>query len=205
MVRQTDRKTLTTNPAPSDLNNTFTFPPFAGLPPEYDADEIHCSPTPTRLQRHWCFLGKIISSTVLVRLTLEVEDKEGNRILVAFHTDDRGASFRERCKAGRTVAVLYAVQHTFSFSPPGLRLEEDVHIRVFPCSLDEMLGMSRKLFERGSEKRCEACGKADASVKTCSNCKNQRYCSEVRFSILRESALDNQIVKGMPGERLAKT
>lgn len=161
---------------PSDLNNPVTFPTFWGLPSEYEINDTYLYSTKPR--KHWCFLGKIISSSVLVRLALEVEDKEGHRLLVAFHTDDRGAAFLDQCKEGHTIAVLYATQHTFAFSPPGLRLEQDVHVKIFPYSLNEMLEASSELFEKGMAKRCDGCDKTDTPLKKCSACNGAWYCSK---------------------------
>ncbi|KAG6336240.1 hypothetical protein ID866_2859 [Astraeus odoratus] len=160
----------------TDLNSPIAFPPFRALPKEYDLSETY-SPS-SKPQRHWCFLGQIVSSSVLVRLMLEVEDREGNRVLVAFHTDDRGAMIRDLCKRGHTIAVLYATQHTFAFSPPGLRLEEDVHIKIFPYPLHQMLEVSGELCDKAKGKRCDTCGTMDASLKLCTACKGAWYCSK---------------------------
>ncbi|KAI6112463.1 hypothetical protein EDD16DRAFT_1166385 [Pisolithus croceorrhizus] len=167
--------------APSDLNNSLTFPTFWDLPSEYETSDTCLYSTKPR--KHWCFLGKIVSSSFLVRVALEVEDKEGHRLLVAFHTDDRGVAFKDQCKEGHTIAVLYATQHTFAFSPPGLRLEQDAHVKVFPYSLDEMLDASRELFEKGMGKRCEGCDKTDAPLKKCSACNGAWYCSRASRSM----------------------
>jgi len=168
-------------PPPSDLNNAQTFPAFWDLPPEHEISETYLSSTKSR--KHWCFLGNIISSNLLVRLTLEVEDKAGQRLHVAFHTDDRGAAFRDLCLRGHTIAVLYATQHTFAFSPPGLRLEDNAHIKVVPYSLDQLLEASGELFDSGMGKRCEVCRMAEASLKKCAGCKNTWYCSKASQTV----------------------
>ena len=111
----------------SNLNNPHTFPAFFNLPSEYDINDTYFSSAKPR--KHWCFLGQVVRSDILVRLMLQVEDKKGHEILVAFHTDDRGAMFQPLCTPGSTIAVLYATQHTFAFSPPGLRLEESVRTK----------------------------------------------------------------------------
>ena len=160
-------------PPPSDLNNAQTFPAFWDLPSEYQTDLFSTKP------KHWCFLGKIVSGGVFVRLSLEVEDKAGHRLLVAFHTKDRGAAFQHLCKPGHTIAVLYAKQHIFAFSPPGLRLEENAHIKVFPYSLNQMLKASKGLFDNWKGKICEVCRMADVSLEVyCASCKGVWYCSK---------------------------
>ncbi|KAN0100202.1 hypothetical protein V8E55_000186 [Tylopilus felleus] len=160
----------------SDLNNPNTFPAFLNLPAEYEINDTYFSSTKPR--KHWCFLGRVVSSSVMVRLTLQVEDKKGNRISIAFHTDDRGASFQAQCTPGNTIAVLYATQHTFAFIPPGLRLEEATHVKVFPHTLEAMLKTSKAIFERDRTARCEVCGRVDANVKKCARCKTAWYCSK---------------------------
>ncbi|KIK97679.1 hypothetical protein PAXRUDRAFT_824679 [Paxillus rubicundulus Ve08.2h10] len=87
----------------SDLNNPDTFPSFSNLPAEYEIRDTYLPSANPR--KHWCFLGRVVSSGVLVRLALDVEDKEGHKFLVAFHTDDRGAAFQGLCNAGSTIAV----------------------------------------------------------------------------------------------------
>lgn len=162
----------------SDLNSSHTFPTFLNLPAEYEINDAYFSSTTPR--KHWCFLGRVVNSNVqVVRLTMQVEDKKGHQILVSFHTDDRGASFQAHCTPGSTIAVLYATQHTFAFSPPGLRLEQNAHIKVFPHTLEAMLRTSKAIFERDRTAKCEVCGRMDANVKKCARCKTAWYCSKV--------------------------
>ena len=160
----------------SDLNNPNTFPSFLNLLDEHEINDTYFSSRKPR--KHWCFLGRVVSSDVLVRLMLQVEDKKGRKILVAFHTDDRGAGFQTLCTPGSTIAVLYATQHTFAFSPPGLRLEEATHIKVFPYTLEAMLRTSKAIFERDRVAKCEVCGRVDTNVKKCARCKTAWYCSK---------------------------
>ncbi|KAH7886238.1 hypothetical protein F5I97DRAFT_1235524 [Phlebopus sp. FC_14] len=159
----------------SDLNNSAIFRPFSELPSEHEFSETYLSYTKPR--KHWCFLGKIVKCNFLVRLTLDVEDKKGHRFLVAFHTDDRGAAFKAMCIPGNTIAVLYAAQHTFAFSPPGLRIEEDGRVMVFPYSLEKMLAVSNDVLQRAKAGTCETCGAVENSMKKCARCKTALYCS----------------------------
>jgi len=161
----------------SDLNDPNTFPTFPNLPAENVINDAYFSSTKPR--KHWCFLGQVVSSNVGVRLTLQVEDKKGHKILAAFYTDDRGASFQAQCTPGSTIAVLYATQHTFPFSGPGLRLEEGAHVRVFPHTLEAMLRTSKAVFETDGTAKCEVCGRVDVNMKKCARCKTAWYCSKV--------------------------
>ena len=161
----------------SDLNNLNTFPTFQNLPNEYEINDSYFSSTKPR--KHWCFLGRVVSSDVTVRLMLQVQDKKGHQFLAAFHTDDRGTALQRMCRPGSTIAVLYATQHIFAFSPPGLKLEETAHVKVLPYTLEAMLRTSKVIFEKNRVAKCEVCGKADASVKKCARCKTAWYCSKV--------------------------
>lgn len=161
----------------SDLNDPNTFPTFLSLPAEYAINDAYFSSTKPR--NHWCFLGQVVSSNVGVRLTLQVEDKKGHKTLVAFYTDDRGASFQAQCTPGSTIAVLYATQHIFPFSGSGLRLEEGAHVMVFPHTLEAMLKTSKMIFETDKTAKCEVCGRVDANMKKCARCKTAWYCSKV--------------------------
>ncbi|KAG9313942.1 hypothetical protein JVU11DRAFT_4716 [Chiua virens] len=184
----------------SDLNNSSTFPAFWDLPDEYEINDTYFSTTKPR--KHWCFLGRVVSSGVLVRLSLEVEDRKGHKILVAFHTNDRGAAFQALCTPGSTIAVLYATQHTFAFSPPGLRIEENSHVKVFPHSLEVMLRTSKKICEKDKVARCEVCGRADGNVKKCARCKTAKYCSKASpFGSVANHHSDN-LASGMPDKRM---
>ncbi|KAH0834727.1 hypothetical protein J3R83DRAFT_10278 [Lanmaoa asiatica] len=187
----------------SDLNDPNTFPTFFNLPDEYDINDAYFSSTKPR--KHWCFLGQVVSSGVFVRLMLEVEDKEGHKMLVAFHTTDRGASYQAICTPGSTIAVLYATQHAFAFSPPGLRLEDGVQIKVFPHTLKAMLKTSKAIFEGNSAAKCEVCGKADENMREkCARCKAVRYCSKAslcRSNIIADHMGDNA-TSDMPDKRM---
>jgi len=182
-ARKRRKRAAAALPPPSGPNNALTFPAFWDLPSEYEINETDLSSTKPR--KHWCFLGKIVSGGVFVRLSLEVEDKTGHRLLVAFHTNDRGAAFQHLCIPGHTIAVLHAKQHIFAFSPPGLRLEENAHIKVLPYSLDQVLKASKDLVDQGKGKRCEVCRMADVPLEEqCAGCKSVWYCSKASQTAL---------------------
>lgn len=99
----------------SNLRNPITFPLFESLPYENDIDETYYRVDfltyAFRPCRHWRFLGEIVDAMTLVRLRLQVKDKDGRLLPVYFHTDGRGALFAHQCKKGHTVAILYGQQH----------------------------------------------------------------------------------------------
>ncbi|KAF5684390.1 SET domain-containing protein [Fusarium denticulatum] len=116
------------------LRNHATFPSFTQLPNETDVDEnffktrdgVNYQP-----RRHWCFLAEIIDHVILVRLQMEVKDVAGKTISLFFYTDRRGSEIApsQLCK-GYTIAVLYAQQHAFAFSEPGVWVEDSTLVKV---------------------------------------------------------------------------
>lgn len=103
----------------ADLNDIDAFPPYCALPAGegvdpsgrfFDTSANSAIYTPVK---HWCFLGEILEVDTTLRADLTVRDRAGQKISVVFFTEDRGMGFHELLKPGNTVAVLYAVQHTF--------------------------------------------------------------------------------------------
>lgn len=105
----------------SSLRDEETFPPYPELPGDHNL--ISAS-------RHWCFLGEIITYNFFSRLVLHVHDRAGRSLLIAFYTDDAGTLMGDSCKAGHTIAVLYAQQHNFLDGSVGVRIEDIKHVRV---------------------------------------------------------------------------
>ncbi|KAM0344834.1 hypothetical protein ACHAPU_007216 [Fusarium lateritium] len=116
------------------LRKQATFPSFFGLPDENDVDEDFYQSTDGATyqpRRHWCFLAEIVDFMALVRLQMEVKDVAGNTVPLFFHTDKRGSEIPQpQIQKGYTVAILYAQQHAFAFSEPGIRLEDSTLIKV---------------------------------------------------------------------------
>ncbi|KPM46529.1 hypothetical protein AK830_g110 [Neonectria ditissima] len=121
------REEETPSGQPVGLRNQATFPSFLELPDENDVDEdfFHSSDGFSyRPRRHWCFLAEIVDFQSLVRLHMNVKDVAGNTVLLSFHTEQRGSEIEPyRICEGYTVAILYAQQHAFMFSEPGIRVE----------------------------------------------------------------------------------
>ncbi|CAG7556533.1 unnamed protein product [Fusarium equiseti] len=140
------------------FRNQVMFPSVIELPDgtemEHDFFENRDG-TNHRPRRHWCFLAEIVDFGTLVRLQMDVKDVAGQRIPIFFHTERRGSEIApSQLRKGYTIAVLYATQHAFSFSEPGIRVENPALIKTFPLSLDEMLALSDRVQIFSAETDC---------------------------------------------------
>jgi hypothetical protein len=121
------------------FRNRAKFPSFLELPDEAHVDDDFFESRDGlnyRPRRHWCFLAEIVDFMSLTRLQMEIKDVTGNTIPLFFYTDRRGSEIApsQICK-GYTIAVLYAQQHAFAFSEPGIRHEDSTLIKVCLVSL----------------------------------------------------------------------
>jgi hypothetical protein len=121
------------------FRNRAKFPSFLELPDEAHVDDHFFESRDGlnyRPRRHWCFLAEIVDFMSLTRLQMEIKDVTGNTIPLFFYTDRRGSEIApsQICK-GYTIAVLYAQQHAFAFSEPGIRHEDSTLIKVCLVSL----------------------------------------------------------------------
>lgn len=119
---------------PGVFRNQATFPSFLQLPDETDVDDDFFESRDGvnyRPRRHWCFLAEIVDFVPLFRLQMEIKDVTGKTIPLFFYTDRRGSEIApsQICK-GYTIAVLYAQQHAFAFSEPGIRHEDPTLVKV---------------------------------------------------------------------------
>ncbi|EXL42834.1 hypothetical protein FOCG_15277 [Fusarium oxysporum f. sp. radicis-lycopersici 26381] len=117
------------------LRNQVIFPSFLQLPDETDVDDDFFKSRDGvnyRPWRHWCFLAEIVDFATIVRLHMEVRDVAGMIIPLFFYTDRRGSEIdlSQLCK-GYTIAVLYAQQHAFAFSEPGIRHEDPTFFKLW--------------------------------------------------------------------------
>ncbi|EPQ52644.1 hypothetical protein GLOTRDRAFT_112038 [Gloeophyllum trabeum ATCC 11539] len=156
----------------SNLRNHLRFRPYFSLPfPGYWRED--------EMRQHWCFIGEIVQDVSLVRLSVNVRDVEGNELLVAFHTNDRGESFRARCMRGSTFVLLYAKQYNFVFGEHGFRIEEEhlPFLKVFDIPLESLLRINDKLHAGAYADQCGLCGKQGVSAR-CSGCSTVLYCGK---------------------------
>lgn len=118
----------------ANLRNLTTFPSFESAPGENDIPPDYYEQNETGVfvpNRHWCFLGEIKDLASFIRLHMEVEDVNGQRIPIFFHTDDRGAELPPMLvQKGYTVAILYAQSHWFMSGDIGIRHEAPDLIKV---------------------------------------------------------------------------
>jgi hypothetical protein len=61
----------------------------------------------------------------LVRLQMELNDTDGSKVPLFFHTDGRGGELTAaHVQKGYTIAILYAQCHTFLYGRAGIRHED---------------------------------------------------------------------------------
>jgi hypothetical protein len=171
---------------PTNLRDHITFPGFEDLPREYENDPEYYENSgrnSNRPRRHWCFLGEIEEFGMLLRLQMDLRGIDGSVIPLFFYTDGRGNELPPASiKKGFTVAILYAEQHAFAFSPPGIRHEDPPLLKIFPHSLDELLALNDIVQEFSTEleglRKCHGCDKKSASLQKCGKCKLFWYCGQ---------------------------
>ncbi|KAM0493506.1 hypothetical protein ACHAP8_009136 [Fusarium lateritium] len=167
------------------FRNQDVFPSFLALPDENEIDHnffeirggVHYRP-----RRHWCFLAEIVECGQFIRLYMHVKDVSGMTIPLNFHTETRGREIAPSLlREGYTVAVLYAEQHAFAFSEPGIRLEDPTLCKIFPASMNDFLSLSDRVFKFSAEtngmKTCHGCGKQATSLMKCAKCSLFWYCN----------------------------
>jgi hypothetical protein len=128
---------------PGVFRNQATFPSFFQLPDETDVDDDFFESRDGvnyRPRRHWCFLAEIVDFAKLARLQMEIKDVTGKTIALFFYTGRRGSEIApsQICK-GYTITVLYAQQHAFAFSEPGIRHEDPTLVKVCLLFLPDRL------------------------------------------------------------------
>ncbi|KAF2120400.1 hypothetical protein BDV96DRAFT_683838 [Lophiotrema nucula] len=181
---------LVRDPATHDyyeLRDRETFPSFNDLPDERDLESeyFECRDMANRRPvRHWCFLAEIRDFDSFVRLQMTVKDVDGATLPLFFHTNCRGSELAQsQIQKGYTVAILYAVRHTFMFSEPGIRHENPQMMKIFPLSLDRLQNLSDNVQKFSTEldgvRICHGCGKKGISLERCGKCSSFWYCNRV--------------------------
>ncbi|KAF2703701.1 hypothetical protein K504DRAFT_443597 [Pleomassaria siparia CBS 279.74] len=171
----------------ADLRDRETFPSFNNLPDERDleSDYFECRDMANRRPvRHWCFLAEILDFHSFIRLQMEVQDVDGGTVPLFFHTNLRGGELAQsQIQKGYTVAILYAVRHSFMYCEPGIRHEDPQMIKIFPLSLDRLQNLSETVQKFSTEldgvRICRGCGKKGTDLKRCGKCSSFWYCNRV--------------------------
>ncbi|EFX03103.1 hypothetical protein CMQ_3032 [Grosmannia clavigera kw1407] len=144
----------------ASFRDNRVFPAYGRLPEEHDLDPDYFTDD-AAYKKHWAFLSEIVEVERLFRLVLNVQDKAGNLVRVAFYTDGRGLEIDSRLtKPGHTVLNLYGVQHDFFNGSVGIREEIINSVKIIPMSLDDLLRLSDRdcqtvgWTENGHKKDC---------------------------------------------------
>ncbi|PSN63744.1 SET domain-containing protein [Corynespora cassiicola Philippines] len=162
----------------------LTFLSFDDLPNEHDFEPEYFGGWDTDQSRprfHWCFLAEIVDVGWSIRLQMTVKDVGGAILPLFFHTSRRGGELdQSQIQKGHTVVVLYAVQHAFMYSDPGIRHETPQRMKIFPLSLDRLQILKEDMQKLSTEldgvRTCHGCGKKGASLKRCGKCSYFWYC-----------------------------
>ncbi|KAJ6520234.1 hypothetical protein C8R45DRAFT_809415, partial [Mycena sanguinolenta] len=144
------------------------FPSFQNLPSEHDLDDLYYTENGT-IKSHWCFLAEIKENLPWIRPMVYIEDKSGEKYLVAFHLDDRSRfqAVAEKCRNGHTICIMDAEQHLFGDGQIGVRVEDERAVKILPCGLKELFKLGAKV--ASGEGVCGVCG--DSATLKCSRCK----------------------------------
>lgn len=147
----------------ADFGNKTAFPAFHSCPYEDDINLTYYTSSDGFVfcpSRHWCLLGEIVDVSHFMRLRLEVKDRDGLVVPVAFYLDGNPAVDVNQYKVGYTVAILYAHQHPFLDLTTGVRLEDEKHIKasfdIF-AHLSLILPSGHSMFS-ATAARSERCG-----------------------------------------------
>lgn len=145
----------------SNLRDAITFPSYSECPHENDIDLPYydCSFAMIKPARHWCFIGQVVDASYILRLNLVINDKEGKKVPIWFHTEDRGSRYMEgpvarpdttsgngmfqvyhgklnilgsdTCNViGQTFVLLYPQRHYFMDFSEGFRIEDYSTVQV---------------------------------------------------------------------------
>lgn len=182
------------------LQNTFHFPSFRDLPHENDTQEGYWKldhngvfvPACT-----WFFVAEITndecSQIPFLRNQVSVRDRDGRCDIPIYFYPEEGYFDFKLLKNGYTILVVNGQKHNFLDGSVGLRIEALDTVSVAPCSMDNLLRLS-KTYHQFKDSKCWSCGgsgereTSDVSEKTaspsedylkkCGACKMARYCSK---------------------------
>ena len=120
-------------PIHANLRNDFFFPKFVDLPKDTRASKRYFRRKSRRVmtpRKHWCFFAEVVQSQQVGRLVLNVSDKAGKIIHVAFYIPDNGQKLVTEIKPGQTLAIIYGRQHVFWDGSKGVKVESPDEFKV---------------------------------------------------------------------------
>jgi hypothetical protein len=125
------------------------------------------------------------------RNRVDVRDRAGGKCSISFYPEDGRFDF-ETLKTGSTILVTAGQKHNFRDGSCGLRIEYLHNVTVAPCSMSDLMVLSKLYHER--QDRCWCCGGRDnpsdtsaptgegvtgySELKRCAACRVARYCSK---------------------------
>lgn len=187
-------------PGQDFLQNTFHFPSFTRLPHENEVEDGYWKPDHYGVFRPactWFFMAEITfdetSQIPFLRNRVGVRDRAGMENIPIYFYPEGGFFDFKTLKKGNTIFVTDGQKHHFLDLTIGLRIEQLDTVAVAPCSMSNLLLLS-KLYHEKKDTKCWCCGEeedttasppvassaADSeTLKKCGACKMARYCSKV--------------------------
>ncbi|KAF8804031.1 hypothetical protein BYT27DRAFT_7143713 [Phlegmacium glaucopus] len=162
-----------------NLRSQAHFPTFAELPEDDDLDLDYYDEERSGVFgpiKHWCLLAEIVEPIPYLRPMFTVKDKTGKQFLVAMYLDNDVTLpdiWQKYGKPGNVMLIMYASRHIFVDGQIGIRVEEVGTVKMLPCSLNTLFGISNEL--NSPLTTCQYC-KEPATLK-CSSC-SMLYCNK---------------------------
>lgn len=154
------------------LQNTFHFPSFRDLPHENDLDERYwqCDHYGVYVPAcTWFFMAEITndecSQSAFLRNQVRVTDRAGQTDIPIYFYPEGGSFDFKLLKKGSTILVVNGQKHDFLDLSIGLRIEELDTVSVAPCSMDQLLTLS-KTYHANKDTKCWWCGKEGGEGST---------------------------------------
>lgn len=154
------------------LQNTFHFPSFRDLPHENDLAEDYwkCDHSGVYVPAcTWFFMAEITndecSQSAFLRNQVVVTDRAGQRDIPIYFYPEGGSFDFKLLKRGSTILVVNGQKHDFLDLSIGLRIEQLDTVSVAPCSMDQLLTLS-KTYHANKDTKCWLCGKGGEGIKS---------------------------------------
>lgn len=172
---------------PNSLRNSVTFLTISAF-----HDKDHPDPPRNRWVppyyvipgRHRCFVAEIVEKPWNFRLTVRVQDKEGEQCMVNFFDEFSGAAYKREAAPQTTLVIINPHIFRAMDGTIGIRVENhhtaNGGVRVLPCRLSQLFQANDLILQRGNSLSCLHCGIDKEEQLKCAGCK-MPYCSKVRI------------------------